>query len=1047
MPTPEELKLADVPPSDWDLADVPPAGFAKKKPSRPVTPMGAALQPYTEGEKRFANLPLEFVQEKFGPQNKYLEDALRFVGGLTTGLADIPFHPVETLQGIGEATKEFGRTMLAASRHQPPPPDILAALAERPFTKTGELLTPPLIATGLVRGGVGLANKIKSMKPAKDWPRMEQPVIKDYDVSAVENVVNKNLETMRNSRLSTQEQIKTLAEDQGLTYKGMGGDDIPMNKKTATLRPSEHVIQDPVTGSSFGVQNPTEFLDRWAEHRKVNGYDVAGNNLTLAQPVAPVKPKTLSQFEAVKTDIESTAPKIQARAAELADKITELTDPAKILFGETGVVKETGTLTPETRVQFREAGGKPPEVASQALKVSANEVRSTVEQVVGMGEELARLQRLTEATDPLTRAGVASAQNALKDVLPQAVAIAERFKKERFAANRVLQVWNQAVKEGKLAAAQQAFRSAGVALEAVREIKPREPLFNNIANGIKNWKNLKTSEKAQVGRDLVDFMRFNMFSLTSGALDLIGNAAATTGRVLSAGGEDLFHLLGRGKADAPALRGHLWALRDRWITRKKIPTGVEEGLGYQTATGELIPGLKLTRGEGFGDPFTKYASKGVDIVGLLPLRSKGFIDTGFRRFGATASLWTEAIKAADKQKLSGLSRDRFIQEFFENPPKDAMERAIQEGKELGFNRQLSSVEEKIAGSVMVRLLADGFARWPFQFTRWAGEMFGADPKFYGRVRNGTATIEDLGGYLTKAASGWGSLYLLQETLYDRVDAKTMEYINDEGNRVRLAGREPMATGLWLLAAIHGDRERASNWFKYTSLPLAKFISGEGGGILSDFVLGMKSAIDNPHGQPRQLANAVEERIRLMFPGQAVLSALKSVFDPIQREGPFQFLPGVSLTQPPAIASTTGEPLEQRQKLFGMEFPAIGGTPIPGAARIVDPVYRLLAEYDLLIHRGIRTPVAGFPPNQVPDDVRQEWEVEFGHQRNRILTPFVEKAEEFRKLPPDIIRKRIQEMDAIAAQITTAIVNAKYRKFPGPKSKYERGEPYMRIERK
>jgi len=165
----------------------------------------------------------------------------------------------------------------------------------------------------------------------------------------------------------------------------------------------------------------------------------------------------------------------------------------------------------------------------------------------------------------------------------------------------------------------------------------------------------------------------------------------------------------------------------------------------------------------------------------------------------------------------------------------------------------------------------------------------------------------------------------------------------------------------------------------------------------------------------------------MIPGQAVLSMIESLFDPVIREGIGANVPGVSSFLEPAVARTTGEPLAPRQRVLGMELPAIGGTPIPGAQRLIDPVERLLSRYGLIVYRGPRTPIAGLHPSEIPADVLREWVVEFGRARWDHLEPLANQmdAGELDGRNPDVVRKLVQARDADAARVATRIIEQRY----------------------
>jgi hypothetical protein len=315
-------------------------------------------------------------------------------------------------------------------------------------------------------------------------------------------------------------------------------------------------------------------------------------------------------------------------------------------------------------------------------------------------------------------------------------------------------------------------------------------------------------------------------------------------------------------------------------------------------------------------------------------------------------------------------------------------------------------------------------------------MLGYEPKLFKKVLRGNALPEEVAQYLTRTATGWGGLYYIDQMVYDRVDFNSMELVEADGNRKRLSGREPIPTALFFLAVLHGDVDKATAALRYSSIPGARLLLGEGG-LLGKFTYQFAEGAKQGRLPTRQLVNESVDSVNRAMPGQAVLSALKTVIDPTVREGIGANLPGLSLLKEPVINLATGKPLEPRQRLFGIEFPSIGGTPIPGATRIMEPASKLLSRYGLLTYRGPRSPIAGYPASEAPQTARREWEIEFGKTRNQIFSkviPSIERAEQ-RASPEQLkpggrfyegMRERIQSYDSIAARRATAIINQRYR---------------------
>ena len=718
----------------------------------------------------------------------------------------------------------------------------------------------------------------------------------------------------------------------------------------------------------------------------------------------------------------------------LVDEAIGLNEQAKQVLPEAETIRETGTLGPEARQPFRETGEKP---ETFATRFSEKDIVALQDKVVRLSQDYTRLRTAMETQgDPFAAHTARTASDLLATVTAAVNDAAKEFRKVRFAAGRAVKRFDRPVLTEDVL---EALKQAGVMTEWLQHAKPKLPIYTNILDKLRHGSKLRDpQERRQFGRDLVDAFRLNLFSVSSWTLDLVGNAAQMAAQTAGGTGRDVVHLL-KGNPSFPSLQGFFRAVRDRAIhIGEPLDKRIEEGLGT-TIGGERIAGgfrgsIKGERPGTFTARETP-ASRAADLLVGTPLYAKGAIDVAAKRLVSTADLWRAAIEEADRRSIQGsLERREFYRRFFEDPPEPALERAILEGNKAGFNRPLSEVEEAFARSVTVRLLGDVFARWPFQFTRALGEWLGADPVFYRKLRHRQATAEDVGEWVAKTATGWLAVSLISQTLYDRTDFNSMEYVHEDGSRTRLSNRDPIPTALWLVAILKGDEGRATAALRYASIPAARLLTGEGG-LLGGIISTASKAIANADVDSRGLQREVTDMVNRAIPGQAMLSALKTVFDPTLREGVGATLPGVSLLKPPAISRTTGERKEPRQRLLGVELPAIGGTPIPGAQRVLDPGERLLSRYQLLIYRGPRQPIAGHAPADVPDDVLREWLIEFGRERDRLLRPLVDQMDAgiLERQKQEVVRKRIQHRDTLAAKLATNRINQKY----GTKAKVPR----------
>ena len=729
-----------------------------------------------------------------------------------------------------------------------------------------------------------------------------------------------------------------------------------------------------------------------------------------------------------RTPMQVAVGRIAQRATTLSDRLQTmakfLEPEAAAILPEAEAIRETGTLRPEAREPFRERVAPKPETLTK--RISQQDIADTQAGLVALAGEYRDLRRQVEdAADPASIHSARTAERLLGDATQRLNALATEFRAQRFAAGRSVRQFQVPVPQDLV----DALRAAGIMTDFLKAPKAKLPIYTNILRSIRHFDELTQAERGQFARDLVDAWRLNLFSVTSWTLDFVGNASEISMQVTGGVGRDVMHAL-KGHPNFPSMQGLFRALKDRAVDfGQPVTAPVEEGLGL-TIGGERIRGgfRGALRGETPGT-FTErkgLPSRAVDLLVGSPLYAKGAFDSGAKRLMATATLWRDAIEAADARGRRGGDRRAFYREFFEHLPPEAVQRAVEEGNKAGFNRRLTDFEERLAGSTLVRLFGDVFARWPFQFTRTLGEWLGVNPDLYRRVRAGQASAEDLAQWFAKAATGWGALYLLNETLYDHTDFNSMEYVHEDGSRTRLSNRDPLPTALWLLAVLKGDEARATGALRYASIPGARMLSGEGG-LVGSVLSAFTRAAANAEVDARALQRELTDMVNRTIPGQALLSAVESIFDPVVREGIGANVPGVSSFLEPAVARTTGEPLQPRQRILGMELPAIGGTPIPGAQRLIDPVERLLSRYGLIVYRGPRTPIAGLHPSEIPAEILQEWVVEFGRARHERLDPLALRmdAGEFEGRNPDLIRKMVQARDADAARTATQIVEQRH----------------------
>jgi hypothetical protein len=651
-------------------------------------------------------------------------------------------------------------------------------------------------------------------------------------------------------------------------------------------------------------------------------------------------------------------------------------------------LKKTGTLPKEARPEFR-----------AAHEAGLGEAPSGWYQVEISPEKI-NLQRqaLFEAADAFNaliseahRSGDVVTLRAAKELRKELMSASEQFNLYRKVAGESVRLFQMTP--------EQAFRFAALndGLKALAARPPRLPLYTSIKKNVlklvNERKDLSPQAKKDLGeqllRDSVDAWRLNLFSVTSFTLDLIGNLVAATSEGAGLIGQDLYNVM-RGKPNLLGLRSMFYGLRG---LGKKTPLEIEQALGTMTASGEMVSGMGggkgniVQRGMGLGRPGT-FTSRGTNVSAAIdsivgaPLYAKGAVDTGFKRMGAWAALYRKANQAWEASEKRG-NPVEWMRDFVDAMKPEDIAAVVEQANKLGFNRALSPIEESIAGSPVFKLAFGAFPRWPFQFTRAIGEWVGLNPKAWQQIAKGPNRGEAIANYLGKSLTGLGGLYFINDTLYDHVDFKSMEYVHENGDRSRLSGREPLPTVLALSAALKGDWINAKSALKYTSLPGASVISGEGG-LVWTLVQRIQQAAQRRDFDPKAVEKEAIKILNRLIPGQALLAMTKSIFDPVSREGLGAEIPGVSLALPARIDPTTGEPVRAMQKLPGVpvQIPQLSGVPIPGAKRIVDPVSQMLGSYGMLDYRPIRTPVAGIPAAKLPSEAKQKYYEILGEERSK-----------------------------------------------------------------
>lgn len=548
----------------------------------------------------------------------------------------------------------------------------------------------------------------------------------------------------------------------------------------------------------------------------------------------------------------------------------------------------------------------------------------------------------------------------------------------RRASHESLYFWNEIKAEY-----QQIAQAAGV----MPEIKRQIPILDQI------WKDFRENKPLDAGKHLVDYLRMNLFTVGSWTLDFGTNLLVGASKLPAWAVMDAAHFV-RGKPAEQVLSG-LRALKLSgqnlipFAKRFRLPEQIEAELG--TTAGAEFAGRGKEVMVDFSEilkdnPALASKLKNADYVLGGPVRMKRAVDGFFGRLGAASDLYNHAYTEGRGRGLKGDELKAFVEEYVASPPQNAMESAIKVGKEFKFNRDLTAWEEKFASNTATKLLIESFPRWTMQFARWAGEMIGVNPSFFKKVVTGKATPAQTLEYLSEAATGWGGITMFNQLFYDNVDANTMEYVNENGDRTRLSGRTPAPELFFVSALLRGDTDKAKAALSHLSLPGAKLIGGEPSGILSPLIETMRESIRGRY-TAEMTARELTQLANNAIPGKSMLSLARSIYDPTVREGFGAPIPGVGDLLPQRSNVTTGEPLAPKQRIPGtsIELPSVGGTPFPGAVRVLNDIEKVLMNHGFALTRPRRTSIIELPPEDVSKELRREYEVRVGKNIQRIVS--------------------------------------------------------------
>jgi hypothetical protein len=501
---------------------------------------------------------------------------------------------------------------------------------------------------------------------------------------------------------------------------------------------------------------------------------------------------------------------------------------------------------------------------------------------------------------------------------------------------------------------------------------------------------LRDGEYAVAARIMVgDVWRRNLFTLSSFVADSIGNASKTLQAGLEGLTADAFDYIATGR---PGLR------------LAGMMNAIYRGNPYGKQINSILSPTAL------GIRFGPFIGEKADKVLFPGAALKTGVDSMFKRFGFLSSLYGDALQEARGRGIQGVERTAFIRNLVLKPTDEMMQKARATGDRLSFAEPLPKSVRSIANNPAIQLFVAPFGAFQYRFARWAAEFTPASPEFWGKVRAGSATGQDLAAFLTRQASGIGAVSLTDNTIYQNIDFETFEWVDPEtGKRVSLSQYSPLPEAIAVAAILHKQPQEAIAALRRSSLNF-------GGGLLSG-VVDSFDRIKVGRPIPASVGEQFDRALLTLLPGQAVLRALKDALDTTKREGVLGQLPVISKGQPERISPTTGNPESTLREIVGTNLPAPAAMGSRGTQRTPDPLeseLRRLRKMGQAIQ--IRAPRLRLPGDQEPTDEQQrQFERDRGQLRFKTLAPLI-KSEAYQQLTNPQKANLLQELQAETSRI-------------------------------
>ncbi len=681
--------------------------------------------------------------------------------------------------------------------------------------------------------------------------------------------------------------------------------------------------------------------------------------------------------------------RVHQKARNLTAETIEALGPVgELLMKELPTIVRTGTFSQANKLRAaalaREAGITQP-VSRQALDLTLSKLailRGYVDALAGQARlkgDAAVATRLKDAAESFSKIGK------------------EYFLAMRREAGRSLR-WFQ--EPHNLVQLKLALQELGIMTDALGTIRISSEELSAWQKFLRTFTPAGAGKRVQGLRAGLLLARINLFTPLSWAADTITNATYAAGDLISSGFATMAQRMLRGEAPAAGAR-----LRAAWRTLKNFKASLPQDR-------ILAPGL-------FGEHIGVLYGQRADRILAAFAKFKSAVDQRFSRYGFYVGLYEKALTEASRQQLRGPAKQEFIERFLLSPPQDALQSAVELANKFAFRRPLGEFGTAAAQSALMQLLVTPFPRFTTQMLLWLTEMSPLNLGFWNKALKGQASGVDFARFAAQALTGIGAVDFVNQTIYDRVDFNTMEYVREDGRRVGLFGVSPLNEALFVAAVGRGEYDKALAAARSGALG---FLTFEG------LIMPVIDRLQHRAGG-QAILERLEDQFTRMIPGQAMLRAITSLmFDPPATKGVL----GIIGAGRPIIDPLTGEDMRQKRELIGTQLP-VPDIGTRGTQRVLSPTERMMRELGF-VRLMPRIPKLIDPEtgqayddlSDIPRERREAYERLRGYWMAQLLDPLAESAD-FRRKPPEVQRRVIRQRMAKATELARRTINVRARK--------------------